>query len=78
MKSANIRAMLMVSLILVTAGCGKSQPQSKVWFDGHPHDAALVIRSCREGSVRGDECRNADASLQEAQGRKQFKAFLGQ
>lgn len=40
-------------------------------------EARQVVAGCRDGSVRGSECSNAEQAVTEADGRGRFKTFTG-
>ncbi|UIJ44820.1 hypothetical protein LZK98_17445 [Sphingomonas cannabina] len=47
------------------------------YFAAHLDEARRIVAQCRDGSVRGDECANADAAVIAAEGREQTERFLG-
>lgn len=53
-------------------------PRSVQFFAAHLDDARRVVAGCRDGSVRGDECANADQAIVHAEGREHAAKFLGQ
>ncbi|MGE4410163.1 hypothetical protein DFR49_3226 [Hephaestia caeni] len=55
----------------------KAEPRGTQYFAAHLDEARQIVAQCRDGSVRGDECANADAAVQEADGRERFKKFTG-
>ncbi len=40
-------------------------------------EARRIVAGCRTGSVRSDECANAQQAVTEAEGRDRFKKFMG-
>lgn len=52
-------------------------PRGTQYFAAHLDEARQILTKCADGSVRGDECANADAAVIEAQGRDRFKRFMG-
>lgn len=60
------------------AACGQSEPRSTQYFEAHIDEARKVVGDCRDGSMRGDECTNADIAVQTVEGRERFKRFRGQ
>lgn len=52
-------------------------PRSAQYFAAHIDEARQVVAGCRDGSVRGDECANAEQAVLEADGRERFKKFMG-
>lgn len=47
------------------------------YFAAHLDEARQVVAQCADGSVRGEECANAQAAATEAEGRARFKKFMG-
>jgi hypothetical protein len=47
------------------------------YFTANLDEARRVVAGCRDGSVRGDECANAQQAVTEAEGRDRFKKFMG-
>lgn len=47
------------------------------FFATHLDEARQIVMQCAEGSVRGDECANAEEAIIEADGRDRFKRFMG-
>lgn len=47
------------------------------YFAAHLDEARQVVAQCADGSVRGEECANAQAAVTEAEGRARFKKFMG-
>jgi len=52
-------------------------PRGTQYFGGHLDEARQIVAGCREGTVRGDECANAEQAVVEAEGRERFKKFMG-
>ncbi|HEV2597767.1 hypothetical protein [Sphingopyxis sp.] len=52
-------------------------PRGPQYFAAHLDEARQIVAGCREGTVRGDECTNAEQALVEAEGRERFKKFMG-
>lgn len=59
------------------AGCGKAKPRSMEYFAGHLDEARQVVASCRDGTVRGEECANAGMAVEEAEAKERFRRFRG-
>jgi hypothetical protein len=59
------------------AACGKAEPRSTAYFEAHLDEARELVAGCREGSVRGDECANADLAVQQADAKERFRKFRG-
>lgn len=47
------------------------------YFAAHLDEARQIVTGCADGSVRGEECGNAQAAVTEAEGRARFKKFMG-
>lgn len=54
-----------------------TEPRGKPYFAAHLDEARQVVAGCADGSVRGDECSNAEQAVIEADGRDRFKRFMG-
>lgn len=52
-------------------------PRGKQYFAAHLDEARQVQAQCAEGTVRGDECFNAEMTVAEADGRARSKRFFG-
>ena len=74
MKSRVIGATLIGAAI---SSCGQAEPRSKQYFDTHIDEARQVVEGCRDGSVRGGECYNAELAVNRAEAKKRAKRFLG-
>lgn len=59
------------------AGCSPSEPRSTQYFEAHVDEARQIVEGCRDGSVRGAECDNADIAVQTVEARERRKRFLG-
>lgn len=70
--------MSVVLLGLSLSACGQGEPRSTQYFEAHIDEARQVVADCRDGSMRGDECANADIAVQTVDGRERFKRFRGQ
>jgi hypothetical protein len=53
------------------------EARSTQYFTAHPDEAREVVAACREGSLRGGECSNADAAVIRADAQARSKKFLG-
>lgn len=60
-----------------TAVPAPADPRGKQYFAAHLDEARQVMAQCAEGSVRGNECFNADMAVTEADGRARHKQFFG-
>lgn len=47
------------------------------YFAANLDEARRIIAGCRGGSIRGDECANAEQAVTETEGRDRFKRFTG-
>lgn len=54
-----------------------AEPRGTQYFAAHLDEARRIADQCREGTVRGIECANADAAMIEAEGKERFKRFTG-
>lgn len=72
---------IMLALLLATAGllagCAKPQRRAVRYFAAHLDEANGVAGDCRTGAVRGEECQNADTTLEADTAAKRFKHFRG-
>lgn len=65
-------------ICLEISGCGsKAEPRSLQYFASHIDEARQVDAGCRDGSVRSEECANAEIALEAAKGRANMDHFLG-
>lgn len=55
-----------------------AEPRSTQYFAAHLDEARQIVAGCADGSVRGDECLNADAAVIEAEGKERFRRFMGE
>lgn len=54
-----------------------SEARGTQYFEAHLDEAKLVIKGCGDGTVRGDECANAERAVVVAQARENRSRFLG-
>lgn len=47
------------------------------YFEAHLDKAQKIMADCREGTVRGDECFNAERAVVTAQAHENNRRFLG-
>lgn len=47
------------------------------YFVAHIDEARRILSGCRDGSVRGEECANAERAVTEVEGRDRFRKFMG-
>lgn len=68
---------LCLALVIGLAGCTKAEQRSTQYFAAHLDEARQIDAQCRAGSARSEECANAGAAVQEANGKARFRKFLG-
>ena len=54
-----------------------AEPRGKPYFAAHLDEARQILTGCADGSVRGEECFNAEMAVTEAEGRARHKKFFG-
>jgi len=54
-----------------------SEARGTQYFAANLDEARRIVDGCRGGSVRGDECANAERAVTETEGRDHFKKFMG-
>ena len=54
-----------------------SPPRGTQYFAANLDEARQIVAGCETGSVRGDECANAEQAILAAEGRDRFKRFMG-
>lgn len=59
------------------ASSAAAGPRSKQYFAAHLNEAQQAMEQCADGSLRGDECFNAEMAVTEANGRARHKRFFG-
>ena len=52
-------------------------PHGTQYFAANLDEARRIVAGCQTGSVRGDECANAEQAILAAEGRDRFKRFMG-
>lgn len=52
-------------------------PRGTQYFAANLNEARQIVAGCQAGSVRGDECANAEQAILAAEGRARFKRFMG-
>lgn len=72
-----MRKINMVLIGLCLGGCAPSEPRSTQFFEANLEEARNVVAGCQDGSVRGDECTNADYAVKRAENRERKKRFYG-
>jgi hypothetical protein len=66
--------------VAVSPGLAAPQPtaaRGTQYFAANLDEAQQIVAGCRDGSVRGDECANAEQAVIEADSRDRFKRFTG-
>lgn len=58
-------------------GCGKAEPRSTQYFAEHLDEAREIVARCGDGSMRGEECANANLAVEEADAKERFRRFRG-
>lgn len=66
-----------VIVCLTASACAPAEPRSQQYFEAHIDEARQIVEGCRDGSVRGGECDNADRAVQRAEAKERSKRFLG-
>ncbi|MBB3991666.1 hypothetical protein [Croceicoccus naphthovorans] len=56
---------------------GSNEARGVQYFVASPDKAYQVIENCRNGSVRGDECANAEEAIIKVEAAERRKRFLG-
>lgn len=72
-----MRNNFIVFLALSLSACGQSEPRSTQFFEANLDEARTIVAGCRDGSVRGSECENADYAVQRAENRERREKFWG-
>ena len=65
------------AFLIAVAGCGKSEPRGYQYFLTHIDEAKQVAADCADGTVRGDECINAEVAVSKAKARERSRKFFG-
>lgn len=60
-----------------TTPVAAAESRGKPYFAAHLEEARQILTQCAEGSVRGDECFNAEMALTEADAQARHKRFFG-
>ncbi len=71
-----ITSIIYLFVLPALASCGKPEPRSKQYFDAHLDEARKIVAGCRDGTVTGGECDNADFAVQEADARERGARFF--
>jgi hypothetical protein len=51
------------------------EPRGVQYFEANIDTAHQIVASCREGTVRGDECANAETAITTVESKKRFRRF---
>lgn len=52
-------------------------PRGTQYFAANLDEARQIVARCQTGSVRGDECANAEQAIRAAESRDRLKRFMG-
>ena len=67
-----------ISVAIVALGaCTQAEPRAEQYFSAHLDEAKQVVADCATGTVRGDECKNAEIAVTRAKAKERTKRFLG-
>lgn len=72
-----MRTAIVMLLGLGLSACAPSEPRSTQFFEANIDEARTVVAGCRDGSVRGDECTNAEHAVIKIESRDRRKRFYG-
>lgn len=59
------------------AACGQTEPRSTQYFEAHIEEARQIVDGCRDGTIRGGECDNADLAVKQADAKEKSRRFFG-
>jgi hypothetical protein len=59
-------ARLVLVIGIWVLGACTPQPRCPTYFEGHAAEATRIVSACAAGTVRGQECENAQAGLSAA------------
>lgn len=48
------------------------------YFEAHVDEGRQIVAACREGTVRGDECSNAETAVVTIESKERFRRFRGE
>lgn len=54
---------------------GPSEPRGTQYFEANMFEARQVVAKCRDGTVIGEECKNAETAIITVESKKRFKRF---
>ena len=82
-RATGMKIIMKKAIIVVLAGpfsltaCAQAAPRSSEYFAAHLDEARQVVAGCRDGTVRGEECANANRAVEEAKAKERFRRFRG-
>lgn len=59
----------------LSSPAGPAAPRGTQFFEANIDEARRVAAACREGSIRGDECANAETAIITIDSKERFKRF---
>jgi hypothetical protein len=59
------------------APAAAAQARGTQYFVAHIDEARQVVAACRDGTVRGDECANAETAVITVESKERFRRFRG-
>lgn len=62
-------------VLLATVGGCSPPPRAASYFEGHPKEAAVVLRDCAAGARGGPECENAQAAKARVDAEARMRLF---
>lgn len=65
------------TIVAVSPNPAPPTPRGTQYFATNLGEARRIVAGCQDGSVRGDECANAEQAVIEAEGRDRLKRFTG-
>ncbi len=57
------------------AATSPAAPRGTQYFEANIEEARQVVTACREGTVRGDECANAETAIVTVESKERFRRF---
>lgn len=58
-----------------SVGPGADAARGTQYFEANIEEARRVAAACRDGTIRGDECSNAETAVDTFESRERFKRF---
>jgi hypothetical protein len=59
----------------LSSPAGPAAPRGTQFFEAHVDEARRVAAACRDGTIRGDECANAETAIITVGSKERFKRF---